>query len=65
MTVNLEGVNGKQVSGRILTADKIDDYNTFDNPDKVAPQPFKDVKIEKGSLLVKMPAKSIVVLEIN
>ena len=65
VTINLEGINGKQVSGRILTADKIDDYNTFENPEVIAPKAFKDAKIQKGALLVKIPAKSIVVLEIK
>lgn len=65
VTVNLEGFEGKQVTGRILAADKIDTYNTFENPDAVTVKDFKDVKLQKGGLLVKLPAMSIVTLEIK
>lgn len=54
-----------KVKGRILTSGAIGDYNTFDNPNKVNPGEFKGAKAEKGKLTVKMPSKSIVVLEIE
>lgn len=60
--VKLSGCNAKTVSGRILTSKKVDDYNDFKNPDKVAPADFKDAKIKKDVLTVKVPAKSLVVL---
>ena len=65
ITINLGDVKVGTVTGRILTADKIDAYNTFDQPDIVSPKNFKDAKITKDGLLVKMPAKSIVVLEVK
>lgn len=54
-----------KVSGRILTSKNIQDHNTFENPNLVKPVEFKDAKITKGKLSVKLPAKSIVVLEIE
>lgn len=65
ITINLGDVKVGTVTGRILTADKIDAYNTFDQPDIVSPKNFKDAKITKDGLQVKMPAKSIVVLEVK
>ena len=60
--IALEGCSAKTVSGRILTAKSVADFNDFDNPQRVAPADFKDAKLKKGVLTVKLPAKSIVVL---
>ena len=61
----IDGYQAKQVSGRILTSKNVADYNDFQHPNVVAPAEFKDAKLKKGVLTVKMPAKSIVVLQIN
>jgi alpha-N-arabinofuranosidase len=63
--INLSGLKLNKVEGRILTSSKINDYNTFENPETVRPQEFKDVKVSGGKLTVKLPAKSIVALEIR
>lgn len=65
ITVKIDGQAVKSVKGTILTSANIDDYNTFDNPDTVAPKEFKDAKITKGGLTVTLPAKSIVTLEVD
>lgn len=65
ITIRLEGETVKGVSGRILTAANIDDHNTFENPDTVAPKEFKGAKVSKNVLTVKLPAKSIVALELK
>ena len=62
--VNIEGISAKKATGVILTTPKIDDLNTFDNPDKVKEAPFKEVKIKNGMMEVKMPKNSIVTLEL-
>ena len=51
--------------GEVLTAEHVTDCNTFDQPDRVRPVPFKDTKIEKGVLRLTLPAKSIVTLELQ
>ena len=53
------------MTGRILTSKSVADYNDFDNPNRVKPVAFKDAKLKKDQLTVKLPAKSIVVLEIK
>lgn len=65
VTINLPSVEAKTVTGRILTAENIDDHNTFENPTLVTPTKFEGAKWKKGSLKVKLPAKSIVVLELK
>ncbi|MGD0591867.1 MAG: alpha-L-arabinofuranosidase C-terminal domain-containing protein [Bacteroidota bacterium] len=61
----LKGMNAKQVTGRILTSSKVQDYNTFDNPTNVVPKTFNDASISKGILKVSMPPNSVIVLELG
>lgn len=65
VTVKLDGISGKSVSGCILTSGHIGDCNTFDKPDAVALKSFNGARITKEGIVVKLPAKSIVTLEIN
>lgn len=44
---------------------KIQDYNSFDEPSKIQPADFKDVKLLGNSLQVKLPPFSVVVLTLN
>ncbi|MBN1867480.1 alpha-N-arabinofuranosidase [Candidatus Sumerlaeota bacterium] len=61
---HVRGAEVRDVSGRVLTADAMNARNTFDAPDAVRPAPFDGARIEKGTLRVELPAKSIAVLEI-
>lgn len=65
ITVNLGDVKAKKAVGEILTSTQLTDYNSFENPDIVKPTVFKEVKIDKGTMKVKLPAKSIVTLELQ
>lgn len=61
----LNGIDGKTIEGRMLTARDIHDHNTFEQPNQVVPTPFSSFKNKKGKLIVQLPAKSIVVLRIG
>lgn len=62
----LDGTEGmKNVSGQMLSCAKVSDYNDFEHPDKVKPTAFKGAKLKKNTLTAKIPAKSVVVLEIK
>lgn len=63
--VDLRGQKVTTVTGRILTSEKVQDHNTFDNPEKVKPKIFKDVKLSNNILDVKLPPCSVVVLEVK
>lgn len=63
--IDFSGTKINTVGGRILTSKNITDHNTFEKPDVVKPTEFKEAKINKGKLHVALPAKSIVVLEVN
>ena len=65
INVNIDGFTAKSVSGRILTSKSVADYNDFEHPDRVAPCEYKDAKVKKGELSVKVPAKSLIVLTIK
>ena len=65
LTIRLNGAQAKGVTGEILTAAHINDYNSFDKPETVVPRPFKDARLRKGVLTLTMPAKSIVTLELQ
>ena len=65
VSIDLDGIKNKAVTGRILVSEKIDDYNSFENPDKVKPVAFKVCKISGGKLVVNVPAQSIVALELK
>jgi alpha-N-arabinofuranosidase len=57
-------LESRNITGEILTADKIQDHNTFDSPDRVRPVEFKDFRTKGGKLMISMPSKSIVSLTI-
>lgn len=53
------------ITGEILKCKNISDYNDFEHPQTIAPHVFKDMKIKKNIIKIKIPAKSIVVLNIK
>ncbi len=65
VAVDIRGVKFSSVTGRILASEKIQDHNTFEAPEKVKPSLFKDVSLNGNSLKVKLPAHSVVVLELK
>ncbi len=61
----LTGVTAKSVTGRVLTATAMNAHNTFAAPHTIEPAAFTGAKLENGSLSVTLPAKSVVMLELN
>lgn len=55
----------KKVSGRVLTAPAVNSVNTFDAPNTVRPEIFRDAKFDGGVLTVTLPAKSVVTLALE
>ncbi|MBI5917061.1 MAG: hypothetical protein HY842_16945 [Bacteroidetes bacterium] len=53
------------VSGRMLASGKPQDFNSFEQPEKVKPVSFAGATLKNGALTVKMPPASVVVLEVN
>jgi alpha-N-arabinofuranosidase len=65
VNIDVRGAKFTSVTGRILTSDKLQDFNTFEQPNKIKPAAFKDATLSGSSLKVKLPAHSVVVLELK
>jgi len=65
VNIDLGSLSVKSVSGRVLRSDKIQDHNTFDNPQKVKPTIFSNTKLSGNTLALKVPPFSVVVLELK
>lgn len=65
LTIKLDGVTAKTVSGQVLTAGAMNALNDFDKPDTVKPAKFSGAQISAGTLTVKLPAKSVVMLDLK
>lgn len=61
----LEGKDDLDISGRILTAEKINSRNDFGRTDVVAPAAFDGAKFEDGKLTVALPSKSLVTIALR
>jgi len=60
----LNGLTWSKVSGQILTSANLTDINTFQQPDKLKPANFSGAKKDGDKLVVALPAKSVVTLEL-
>jgi len=64
--IDLRGMGeAKKVTGTVLTADRMQAHNTFDQPDNVKPVSFEEFSVNGSVLNVKMPSKSVVLLTIE
>ncbi len=52
-------------SAQVLTSKEMSAHNTFDHPNLVRPEPYQDVTTEMNGLSLKLPPKSVVVIELN
>jgi alpha-N-arabinofuranosidase len=63
--IRWQGTTLKLDSGRILHSARIQDHNSFDNPEKIKPQTFSGASIQNNMLSVELPPASIVVLTLH
>jgi len=63
--IDLRGAKPSRVSGRILTAGAMNAHNTFEKPDLVKPADFSGAQLSGSGFEVRLPAKSIVTLELE
>ena len=60
--IQLQGTTLKLGNCRILQSARIQDHNSFDDPDKISPQTFLGATLKNNELNVSMPPASVVVL---
>jgi alpha-N-arabinofuranosidase len=59
------GTDARIVGGTVLTAAAMNSHNAFGRPADVTPAEFRDMRLNRGTLTVNMPAKSIVVVALE
>jgi alpha-N-arabinofuranosidase len=61
----LTGQNPVKVSGKVVTASKINSYNDFGRKAEVFEAEFKDLKITNGRVEAILPSKSVVLIQMQ
>ena len=51
--------------GQVLTHERMNAHNTFEKPENVVIKNFEDAQMDHGTLKVDLPAKSVVMVELN
>jgi alpha-N-arabinofuranosidase len=65
VATKLSGVAVASVKGRVLTGPAINSHNTFEQPEVVKPVSFTGATVEGSALRVALPAKSVVMLDLQ
>jgi alpha-N-arabinofuranosidase len=65
VTINISGSDYSSVTGRILTSDKLQNHNSFANPEKIKPASFTGAALSGSNLKLTVPPFSVVVLEMK
>jgi alpha-N-arabinofuranosidase len=65
LSCELRGMQITRMTGRVLTAEAINAHNTFDQPTAVKPVTFNAATLTGSGIQIDMPARSVVVLEIE
>ena len=65
LSCEVHGSSANKVTGEIITAKNMNAYNDFGKPEEVTIKPFSGAQLQKGILNVQLPAKSVVMLELD
>ena len=65
LSITFSGGALRVSSGEVLTALTMNAMNTFERPNNVKPTSFEDYKVQGSQLILSIPAKSVVVLELK
>ena len=65
LTLALKGTKIGRASARALTSTEMDAHNDFDAPNRLVPRELKGVAVRGGNLQLKVPAKSVTVVELK
>jgi alpha-L-arabinofuranosidase len=65
VTIDLGTTQKADITGEVITAKNMNDYNDFGQAAKVVPAKFEKFKLNGNKLLVTLPSKSVIGLEIS
>jgi alpha-N-arabinofuranosidase len=63
--INIGDEKAKNVTAKILTSKKLQDYNSFTDPDKIKPVVFKDLALNKNILTITVPPTAVIVVTLK
>jgi len=63
IAIDLTELGLKNFSGTILSSKKLQDYNSYENPNNIKPTVYKTFKNNKGKLELTIPPFSVIILE--
>jgi alpha-L-arabinofuranosidase len=65
LSATFSGAAPGAITGEVLTAPAMNAMNTFEHPNNIKPVPFNGSKAQGSQLILSIPAKSVVVLELK
>ncbi|HUQ67009.1 MAG TPA: alpha-L-arabinofuranosidase C-terminal domain-containing protein [Flavitalea sp.] len=65
LRVKIDGKKFSQLHGRLLSSKRLQDHNTFEDPDKVKPEVFDGASMKGDNVEFKIPPFSVIVLELK
>jgi alpha-L-arabinofuranosidase len=65
VSFEIPGSNLAKVSGKMVTAGKINAYNDFGKKEEVSETDFKNVKLANGKVSAVLPSKSVVLIQLQ
>ena len=65
VSTTINGATVKAVSGEVLTSSVMNAMNTFDKPNTIRPTSFTGYTLQGSQLTLSIPAKSVVMLELQ
>lgn len=65
VTCTIQGATLRAVHGSIITAETMNAYNDFGKPEAVTLRPFTDVHLNHNTITIELPAKSVVMVEVE
>ncbi|MBC7749270.1 MAG: alpha-N-arabinofuranosidase, partial [Methylotenera sp.] len=60
--INLGEEKVKNISARILTSKKLQDYNSFTEPEKIKPAAFKELALNRNIITINLPPTAVIVI---
>lgn len=63
--ISIDDTKFSKTTGKIITADRMNDYNDFDQSENVKLINLKSSKIKDGKLSINLPSKSVVLIQIQ
>ena len=65
VSFEIQGLKSAQVSGQIVTADKMNAFNDFGKKEEVSMAGFMGASLNKGMVAATLPAKSVVLIQLR